>query len=88
MVLYCMALYGVARILAGCWARSLGVGRLDIGVGGQDGDEKHHHHNDDHHDDDEEQHHPNHGCQDGDKDHHVGEPKHSPFDHLYSELVA
>ena len=50
MVRYSMALYGVARILAGCWARNLGVGRLDIGVGSQDDDdeEEEEEHQDDH----------------------------------------
>ena len=40
----------MARILAGCGARSLGVGRLDIGVGGQDDDdeEEEEQHQDDH----------------------------------------
>ena len=30
----------MARILVGCSTRNLGVGRLDIGVGGQDDDEE------------------------------------------------
>ena len=48
IVMYSVAWYGMARILAGCGARSLGVGRLDIGVGGQDDDDEEEQDQDDH----------------------------------------